>query len=84
MVLLQQAVQTILGLLVLDGDEVSRMQVFADHTGNVASIGESVAKTVIGVAGVSRGMQILHFLGPNLANWIYWWAIPALQLGWAL
>ena len=84
MVLLQQFIQTILGLLMLDGDEVSEMQVFQDHKGNVASIGVKVAKMIFSVAGFSTGSRILHMLGPNFANWVYWWAIPTLQFAWAL
>ena len=84
MVLLQQVVQTMLGLLFLDGDEVSYMQVFQDHEANVAALGVKVANMLIGVAGFSKGVQILHVMGPSLANWLYWWGIPAVQFLWAL
>jgi sphinganine C4-monooxygenase len=84
MVLLQQVVQTMVGLLVLEGEEISRLQVFQDHQANVTSIGVRVAKMIIGVAGLPTGIRILHLMGPNLANWLYWWGIPSLQFFWAL
>jgi sphinganine C4-monooxygenase len=84
MVLVQQFFQTIVGLLALDGEEVSRMQVFQDHEANVSAIGFKVAKLVTSVAGLSTGVKVLNLMGANFANWIYWWGIPSLQFLWAL
>lgn len=84
MVLVQQFFQTIVGLIALDGEEVSRLQVFQDHEANVSAIGVRVAKLVTSVAGLSTGVKILNMMGANFANWIYWWGIPSLQFLWAL
>jgi sphinganine C4-monooxygenase len=84
MVLVQQVVQTFVGLIALDGEEVSRLQVFADHESNVSAIGAKVAKLVTGIAGLSNGVKILNFMGANFANWVYWWGLPSLQFLWAL
>lgn len=84
MVLVQQFFQTLVGLLVLEGEEVVRMQVFQNHEVNVSAIGVKVAKLVTGVVGLSRGVQILNLMGANFANWLYWWGVPSFQFLWAL
>ncbi|UZJ56697.1 hypothetical protein CBS101457_006017 [Exobasidium rhododendri] len=83
MVFVQQIFQTMVGLLVLEGEEVSRLEIFQDHKVNVDAIGVKVAKMAINVAGLSNGVKLMHLMGPNIANWIYWWGIPLVQFMWA-
>lgn len=84
MVVLQQLIQTGLGILILEGEETSLAQVFADHEGNVRSLAQRFARLVVSTVGMTSGMKVLHALGPWFANWLYWWGIPAVQMFWAL
>ncbi len=84
MVVLQQLIQTILGTLVLDDDEVVRQQVFTDHKAHMRSIGVYVARSVVGLLGMKRGMPLLDAYGSQATEWLYWWGIPVAQFWFAL
>ncbi|KAK0549754.1 Sphingolipid C4-hydroxylase sur2 [Tilletia horrida] len=84
MVLVQQAIQTVLGLLVLDGDEVAHAQVFADHRAKIQSLGVSTAQLLASLVGEQRTIQALTALGGAKAiEWLYWWGIPIFQFWFA-
>ncbi|KAE8251161.1 hypothetical protein A4X13_0g4125 [Tilletia indica] len=83
MVLLQQAIQTVLGLVVLDGDEVSYAQVFADHRGQMKVLGFTLAKWLAPLLGEQRTVELLTAAGPSFIEFMYWWGIPTLQFFWA-
>lgn len=77
-VLLQHAIQTVLGLLTLSDHEVVDHSVKMDalvrvlaRVGTVA-LGEKRAKALL----VSHGLQLVHS--------VYWWGIPTLQLLFAM
>lgn len=84
MVLVQQIVQTILGLFVLEDEATLFEQVFADHQNNVKALSSQISSLLLRVAGTDLGISFLHILGPSFANWMYWWGIPTLQMWWAL
>lgn len=80
-VIFQQIVQTVLGLLVLDSDEVLlRTEVHRDHLASMAWLAPRIADLAFLFLGKTAGMSILDAYGARLVNFAYWWAIPALQL----
>ncbi|KAK0520212.1 Sphingolipid C4-hydroxylase sur2 [Tilletia horrida] len=83
MVLVQQAIQTALGLLVLDGDEVSHAQVFADHRADMNALGQTLGRWVAPLLGERRTIELLTAAGPRAIEWLYWWGVPTVQLWWA-
>lgn len=84
MVLLQQAVQTVLGFFVLEDEETVRGQVFQDHDENMRKLGIHLARFVCGTVGYKTGLQILSSYGTQVVQWLYWWGIPIAQYWWAL
>lgn len=82
MVLIQQVFQTMLGILVMESDETSLAQVFADHQGRVQDLAQKVTGITISTLGMSKGTYLLRLLGPKFANWLYWWGIPSVQFVW--
>lgn len=84
MVILQQAVQTVLGILVLEDEEVVIEQVFVDHKQKIRDVGVVLAKSLVSVCGTGTGMKVLSAVGRPLAQWLYWWGIPLVQFVWAL
>lgn len=88
MVLLQQLIQTALGLLVLEDDAVVLKQTFADHQGRIVSLAHamrSYSATVVGLDWQPTVTRILF--GSQDTNqaawWLYWWGIPIAQLWFA-
>ncbi|KDN40249.1 hypothetical protein K437DRAFT_227433 [Tilletiaria anomala UBC 951] len=84
MVLVQQLIQTALGIFVLEDDEVVHKQVFADHKAHIRSIGVSLARVVVNIFGMKQGMQMLTAFGTGVGEWIYWWGVPIAQFALAL
>jgi len=75
-VVLQQIIQTLLGILWLEDGE-------GDHSGKhveeMKSLAVWVGMVVISIFGQDRGSVILATHGPQFVSWLYWWAIPSLQ-----
>lgn len=84
MVLLQQVVQTVLGVFVLEDEETVRRQVFQDHEGNMRRLGGYVARVVCGTVGYKTGLGLLESYGVQAVQWLYWWGLPFVQFWWAL
>lgn len=84
MVLVQQVVQTILGIFVLEDEETVRKQVFQDHTANMTTVGVWLARVVCGTIGYERGLNLLSIYGTQAVQWLYWWIIPVAQFWLAL
>lgn len=84
MVLVQQAVQTALGVFVLEDEETVRRQVFQDHDANMRTVGVWLAKVVCGTIGYERGLSLLSVYGRQAVQWLYWWIIPTAQFWLAL
>jgi sphinganine C4-monooxygenase len=84
MVVLQQFIQTILGMCVLEDDETVYKQVFTDHRAHMRTIGVYLARAVVKVAGMKSGIKLLDAYGTPTTEFLYWWGLPALQFFWAL
>ncbi len=79
-VALQQATQTILGVLLLDTDAQN-----VDHWVRMRNWSPIlVQSTLLYMRDPSRAQQFLQTWGPSIIHFVYWWFIPALQLLWAL
>lgn len=80
-VVIQHAVQTVLGL-VWFGDEETLYQreVLVNHLGRMAALAPKVAKGVFLALGPRTGEAVLRAHGEGLVRWMYWWGIPAGQL----
>jgi sphinganine C4-monooxygenase len=80
-VLAQQTVQTILGVLLLeDGDPAA-----TDHTAKMQRMSPLVVQsTLLWLGNPNLAQSRLESWGPTIIHFIYWWAIPALQMLFAL
>jgi len=74
-VLLQQLVQTLLGVLWLDGTDSA----LNTHTADMRKLGEWVGSLAIFVLGKEQGNAFLVAKGSQLVSWLYWWGIPSAQ-----
>jgi hypothetical protein len=77
-VLVQQTIQTVLGLLTLHHENA------IDHGDRLISVTTIFVKVVILVCGKKLGGLLLQRIGSKLAYFVYWWAIPAAQLAFAM
>lgn len=85
MVILQQVIQTILGLYVLSEDFNEINMTLKDHFLRVEGINQSLGTGIIRLIGVANQNWILTCLKDGqISNWIYWWGIPSIQFLWAL
>lgn len=79
-VTVQQAIQTIIGLLFLDDAAQT-----VDHSARMRKWSPIlVQSTLLYMGDPSRAQQFLQKWGPSIMHFVYWWFIPALQLLWAL
>ncbi|KAF8574269.1 hypothetical protein K439DRAFT_1642324 [Ramaria rubella] len=75
-VVLQQIVQTLLGVVWLEDGE---SDAFRNHTGEMRQLGNWVARFAVAVLGKQKGQEFLAYKGREAISWLYWWGIPALQ-----
>lgn len=84
-VVLQQVVQTLLGWVWLESEEeILRREVYRDHQAAMAQLAlglGKVAKLVLGDGAALSAVKLLG--GANVTAWVYWWAIPLAQTGFA-
>ena len=80
-VLVQQVVQTILGIITLD--DIDETMTINDH--KYAMIKQSGYVTLFFkiLLGPQLTKDILGSYGKSITHWVYWWGIPALQFLWA-
>lgn len=83
MVAVQQIIQTALGLVVLDPDEVIHAQVATDHRGGIIRTGNYLIRFVARLFGAEQASWLLERWGVQTASWLYWWGIPLAQYIWA-
>ena len=88
MVVVQQLIQTILGLLLLDDDAVGLQQTFADHPARILAIAASLRSYTAKVFGASLEPTLTKLVlgghdGLAAAWWLYWWGIPTAQFWFA-
>jgi sphinganine C4-monooxygenase len=82
MVIVQQAVQTALGMYWLD-DEDPLKEVFRDHKGEMEQYGIWISRISFALLGPSLATRLLRTCGQEMTKFAYWWAIPILQFLWA-
>lgn len=75
-VVLQQVIQTLLGVVWLDGSEGNTFQ---QHTVEMRQLGKWLAPLTVTVLGEARGMAFLTTNGQAMLSWMYWWGIPIVQ-----
>lgn len=77
-VLLQQAIQTAMGLVWLEDDsaEIGPMR---DHYGDLRGYERIVSKVVVTLLGKNLGGTVLSQAGGGLTSWVYWWGVPIVQ-----
>lgn len=80
-VVLQHVIQSALGIWWLESDEVIyTREVLRDHAGDMSgSVAPWVARLVTLVLGDKTGSSLLQNVGPELTQFVYWWAIPCAQ-----
>lgn len=83
MVAFQQLVQTILGIIVLESEDVIHAQITMDHTAGVATAGAYLTRVLARLLGTERASTVVHAHGTTAAWWLYWWIIPTAQFWWA-
>ncbi|GAC96505.1 hypothetical protein PHSY_004085 [Pseudozyma hubeiensis SY62] len=88
MVVVQQIIQTIFGVLLLDDDSVGLKQTFADHPAKVLDLALFLRSTTSKLLGPSLEPQITKLLfgsqdAISAAWWLYWWGIPTAQFWFA-
>lgn len=80
-VIFQQVVQTILGVLFVDGEDSAVI----DHASKMGRMSPILVQSTLLFYGDPRLAQArLEVWGATLLHFIYWWFIPALQLLFAL
>ncbi|SJX61560.1 related to SUR2-sphingosine hydroxylase [Sporisorium reilianum f. sp. reilianum] len=88
MVGVQQAIQTMLGLLLLDDDAVGFQQTFADHPAKILDIAAFLRSSTAKLLGPSLEPTATKLLfggqdALSAAWWLYWWGIPTAQFWFA-
>lgn len=76
-VLVQQAIQTGLGLAVMEEDEPR------DYVAELRTYGAWVAWLSHAALGARLGSRLLGLCGKELTEWTYWWGVPIVQSLWA-
>lgn len=80
-VVLQHALQTVLGVIWLEDDAtILRREVYRDHLGDMASLAPSVANFTILALGHKAGESLLRRHGADIVRLTYWWLIPCARM----
>lgn len=84
-VIIQQVVQTVLGLCWLENEETILIrEVHIDHLIEMRKLAGPVGKVLRVVLGEKTMESLVMVAGKELVQWVYWWGIPMAQLGFAL
>jgi len=85
MVILQQILQTVLGMVALSENQTEINMTLSDHFQKVILIHQRLSKWGLDYLPQGNGLGLLNLgLENGLASWIYWWGIPCFQFLWAL
>ncbi|KZV99661.1 hypothetical protein EXIGLDRAFT_668343 [Exidia glandulosa HHB12029] len=76
-VLLQQAIQMAVAAVWMSFEKPEQ---YPSHAEAMRSIAPTVARAVLLLLGETRGLDVLKRHGPQLVEFVYWWAIPGAQL----
>jgi sphinganine C4-monooxygenase len=77
-VLLQQTLQTMLGLVWVTED------VSGSWKSEMEDVGTVMVRVIRSALGMELGGQVLRAKGPDMAYFLYWWGIPAAQFCFAM
>lgn len=77
-VVLQQIIQTALGLVWLEDDDPLKGP-FRNHAADLARYAEWTSKVAVRILGKNLGTRLLQSSGQELATWMYWWGVPIAQ-----
>jgi sphinganine C4-monooxygenase len=84
-VIFQQVIQTILGLVWLEDDEVLlKRDHYRDHLGEMATLAPKVAGSMMLALGQRTAEDLLRNHGAAIVRWVYWWGIPTARILFAL
>ncbi|KAJ1601389.1 hypothetical protein NDA14_002043 [Ustilago hordei] len=88
MVIVQQAIQTLFGLLLLDDDSVGLKQTFADHPAKILNIAAFLRNSTSKLLGPSLAPTFAKLVfgsqdAISTASWLYWWGIPTAKFWFA-
>ena len=81
-VVLQQVVQTVMGVIWLENDSTS--DAFRNHTGEMRQLSKWIARLAVTVLGETRGKELLAANGQGIISWLYWWGMPIAQFIFAM
>lgn len=80
-VIFQQVIQTILGLVWLEDDEVLlKRDHYRDHLGEMATLAPKVAGSMMLALGQRTAEDLLRNHGAAIVRWVYWWGIPTARI----
>lgn len=77
-VVVQQIIQTLLGMAVLDEQDAVR-EAFADHKAAMERYGHWISRVAFAALGKQWGEKVLRSAGVQLTSWMYWWGVPIMQ-----
>ncbi|EPQ31796.1 uncharacterized protein PFL1_01128 [Pseudozyma flocculosa PF-1] len=88
MVVVQQVIQTLLGLAVLEDDQTVLRETFADHQAKILSIAWRIRFYAAKLAGPSVAPVLVRLVtgsqdANQAAKWLYWWGVPLAQFWFA-
>ncbi|TFY83305.1 hypothetical protein EWM64_g706 [Hericium alpestre] len=81
-VLFQQAIQTVIGYFWVSGDDKPYLNDGSPLA--MLPIAIPLTRAMVWVLGERSATRLLREVGPQLVHFIYWWAIPAFQLLFAM
>lgn len=81
-VIVQQIVQTFLGLYWLDAEDHGPASGKA-HRAAMAVYGAWISRIAFALLGPAKGSQLLRWKGQEMVSFAYWWAVPVAQFLWA-
>jgi sphinganine C4-monooxygenase len=85
-VVIQQVVQTALGMVWLESEEeILKREVWRDHTSDMKGLAGVLGSGLQVLLGEKTALAAARLLGgEKITGWVYWWGVPLLQMGFAL
>jgi len=77
-VIAQQLVQTLMGILWIE-DDPPELGPFRDHAADLDAYERVTRRLAIAALGRGIGSSLAREHGRKLAEWAYWWAVPAVR-----
>ncbi|MBW0468498.1 hypothetical protein O181_008213 [Austropuccinia psidii MF-1] len=80
-VIIQQVIQTLLGLFYLEPDPINVLQ--RDYLTEMRVTARLVLRLAKIVLPPKHAIWIVNHYGQQITQWMYWWGIPIIQFFWA-